>query len=77
MEGLRIPDDMAYISLNVNEDFEAATGIRHRRDMLGATAVDVLNSILHRNHKGPNEVPLGTQVDGLWHEGSTLPSLKR
>lgn len=74
-EGLRIPDDMAYISLNVNEDIENATGIRHRRDLLGATAVDVLNSLLHRNHKGPNEVSLGTQVDGIWHEGTTLPPL--
>lgn len=75
MEGLTIPDDMAYISLNVNEDFENATGIRHRRDMLGATAVDVLNSLLHRNHKGPDDVSLGTQVDGIWHEGTTLPEL--
>ena len=75
MEGLKIPQDVAYISLNVNEDIEGATGIRHRRDMLGATAVDVLNSLLHRNHKGPDDVSLGTQVDGIWNEGTTLPSL--
>ena len=76
-EGLTIPKDLAYISLNVNEDIEDATGIRHRRDVLGATAVDVLNSLLHRNHKGANEVSLGTQVDGIWHEGTTLPDLTR
>jgi LacI family transcriptional regulator len=73
LEGLRIPQDTAYISLNVNEDIENATGIRHRRDILGASAVDVLNSLLQRNHKGPDEVSLGTQVDGIWHEGNTLP----
>lgn len=76
MEDLSIPEDVAYISLNVNEDIEDATGIRHRRDMLGATAVDVLNSLLQRNHKGPNEVSLGTQVDGIWYEGNTLPDLQ-
>ncbi|MDA0349807.1 MAG: LacI family DNA-binding transcriptional regulator [Verrucomicrobia bacterium] len=74
LEGLRIPEDIAYISLNVNEDIENSTGIRHRRDMLGAMAVDVLNSLLQRNHKGPDDVSLGTQVDGIWVEGNTLPS---
>ena len=72
-EGLRIPQDIAYISLNLNDDIENATGIRHRRDMLGAMAVDVLNSLLQRNHKGPDDVSLGTQVDGIWQEGATLP----
>lgn len=75
LEGLRIPDDIGYISLNVNDDFRNATGIRHRRDILGATAVDVLNSLLQRNHKGPDDVSLGTQVDGIWQEGETLPPL--
>ncbi len=74
-ERLRIPDDIAYISLNVNEDIKNATGIRYRRDVLGASAVDVLNSLLQRNHKGPNDVSLGTQVDGIWQEGETLPHL--
>ena len=74
LEGLRIPEDIAYISLNVNEDLENFTGIRHRRDILGAMAVDVLNSLLQRNHKGSNEVSLGTQVDGTWQEGNTLPN---
>ncbi len=75
LEGLKIPDDIAYISLNVNEDIADATGISHRRDLLGAMAVDVLNSLLQRNHTGPDEVPHGTQIDGIWHEGSTLPPL--
>jgi LacI family transcriptional regulator len=75
LEGLRIPQDIAYISLNVNDDIENATGIRHRRDVLGATAVDALNSLLHRNHKGPDNVSVGTQVDGVWQEGDTLPKI--
>ncbi|MDE0767620.1 MAG: hypothetical protein OSB19_04455 [Opitutaceae bacterium] len=69
------PRDLGYVSLNVNDDIENAMGIRHRRDVLGAMAVDALNNLLHRNAKGPSDVITGTQVDGIWEEGETLPVL--
>jgi LacI family transcriptional regulator len=72
-EGLSCPGDIGYLSLNVNDDIENATGIRHRRDVIGAMAVDALNNLLHRNAKGPSDVITGTQVDGIWEEGETLP----
>jgi DNA-binding LacI/PurR family transcriptional regulator len=75
-EGLETPRDIGYVSLNVNDDIENATGIKHRRDVLGAMAVDALNNLLHRNVKGPSDVITGTQVDGVWEEGETLPDLK-
>lgn len=75
-EKMSCPKDIGYVSLNVNDDIENATGIRHRRDVIGAMAVDALNNLLHRNAKGPNDVITGTQVDGVWEEGETLPVLK-
>jgi len=37
-------------------------------------AVDALNSLLHRNFTGFNNISVGTQVDGVWKDGKTLPS---
>ena len=70
--GLKIPDDVGYVSLNVTDDVEGASGIHQHRDVMGATAVDVLNSLLQRNFRGEHAVSVGTQVDGSWFEGDTL-----
>lgn len=70
--GLTVPKDLGYVSLNVTDDVENASGIHQHRDVMGATAIDVLNSLLQRNFRGELEVSIGTQVDGSWCEGSTL-----
>lgn len=72
-EGLRIPADLGYVSLNVIDDAPGVSGILQHREVMGAAAVDVLNSLLQRNHRGFNPVAIGTQVDGSWCEGTTLP----
>lgn len=71
-EGLRVPRDLGYASLNVVDDATGVSGIFQHRDVIGATAVDVLNSLLHRNHRGAHELSQGTQIDGSWREGRTL-----
>ena len=71
-EGLRIPQDIGYASLNVADDVPAASGIQQHRSAMGELAVDILNSLLHGNQRGFNEVAHGTHVDGTWHEGGTL-----
>lgn len=69
---LRIPHDLGYASLNVVDDAPDVSGILQHRDVMGATAVDVLHSLLHRNHRGPHEIAQGTQIDGTWQEGRTV-----
>lgn len=71
-EGLRVPEDIGYVSLNIIDDVPDATGIDQHRDVMGANAIDVLNSLLQRNQRGPQPASIGTQVDGSWHEGATL-----
>ncbi|MDA1067897.1 MAG: LacI family DNA-binding transcriptional regulator [Verrucomicrobia bacterium] len=70
--GLKIPNNIGYVSLNVTDDVEGATGIHQHRDIMGATAIDVLNSLLQRNFRGEHQVSVGTQVDGSWIDGKTL-----
>ncbi|MCB1123981.1 MAG: hypothetical protein KJT03_20675, partial [Verrucomicrobiae bacterium] len=70
--GLRIPQDLGYVSLNVTDDVKNATGIHQHRRIMGATAVDVLNTLLQRNFRGEHHVSIGTQIDGSWVDGETL-----
>jgi LacI family transcriptional regulator len=70
--GLRVPGDLGYVSLNVIDDVEGASGILQHRDIMGATAMDVLNSMMLRNFRGEQAVSIGTQVDGSWVDGHTL-----
>ena len=76
-EGFRAPDDFGYVSLDTSEDPVEVSGMEPQRDALGAMAVDALNSLLHRNFKGFNDISVGTQVDGIWREGETLPAKER
>ncbi|MBC2603440.1 LacI family DNA-binding transcriptional regulator [Puniceicoccus vermicola] len=70
--GIRVPDDVGYASFNVLDDYDEASGILQPRDAMGAAAVDILNTLLHRDHRGADKVALGTHADGIWYEGRTL-----
>jgi Transcriptional regulators len=76
-EGLRIPQDIGYASLNVVDDVPHASGIQQHRNEMGEFAVELLNSLLQSNQRGFNTVPHGTHVDGTWHEGNTVRPLPR
>lgn len=75
-EGIEVPEDVAYVSLNISDDRSGVSGIYQHRNIMGATAIDVLNSLLQRNQRGPNEVSIGTQINGSWRKGDTLPSIQ-
>jgi LacI family transcriptional regulator len=75
LEGLRIPRDIGYASLNVADDQPGSSGIQQHRQAMGEFAIDVLNSLLQGNQRGFHAIPHGTQVDGTWHEGNTVRPL--
>lgn len=75
-EGIKVPEDVGYVSLNVSDDQPGVSGIYQHRDTMGATAVDLLNSLMQRNQRGPLKVSVGTQVDGSWRKGFSLPPIK-
>ncbi|MCH6255121.1 LacI family transcriptional regulator [Puniceicoccaceae bacterium K14] len=71
-EGLEVPRDIGYVSLNLIDDVPEASGIDQHRGIMGAVAIDVLNSLLQRNQSGFQPASIGTQIDGTWRVGSTL-----
>ncbi len=70
--GLLVPREIGYVSLNVIDDPAGVSGIFQPREIMGAAAVDVLNSLLLLSHRGPHEYSQGTHVDGVWRDGTTL-----
>jgi DNA-binding LacI/PurR family transcriptional regulator len=75
--GYRVPKDIGYVSLNAIDDAPGVSGILQPRDVMGAAAVDALNSLLLLNQRGPGAHTVGTHVDGEWLEGHTLRSPDR
>lgn len=77
LEGIKIPRDVGYASLNVTDDQPNSSGIQQHRHAMGEFAIDVLNSLLQSNQRGFHAIPHGTHVDGTWHEGKTLRPLPK
>lgn len=73
--GYSVPADIGYISLGAREPW--ISGLDQRRSTIGALAVDILNSKLQRNERGPDPDHIGTFVDGIWNPGETLRRLER
>lgn len=74
--GWRCPDDIGIASLACSERDHWCSGIWQNGLLLGATAVDVLISMLERNERGlPAQTPV-TMVEGYWNPGQTLHAVE-
>jgi DNA-binding LacI/PurR family transcriptional regulator len=79
--GVRVPDEVALAHLNV-DDVERArpgevSGIRQDNAGVGATAVELLVSLLYDNEVGVPLHPRGIQVHGTWVDGQTVRQVRR
>lgn len=72
--GVRIPEEIAFASLNLNHRNEgrlAGTNVNDR--MVGQVAVNLLNSQLLVGETGEPEVRQTLIVDTFWEDGPTVP----
>lgn len=79
--GVRVPDDVALAHLNI-DDVEGAgpgevAGVRQDNAGVGATAVELLVSLLYENEVGVPLHPRGVQVHGTWVDGKTVRRPRR
>ena len=72
-EGLRIPHDIGFLSLDVADELPGCAGIYNRWDILGRIAVESLHKRLIANQRGAVQNPVGIQVSGHWEDGPSLP----
>jgi LacI family transcriptional regulator len=73
-EGLALPDDVAYIDLELDKPDGRIAGIQPNCDTVGALAVDLLSSQLQQNMLGLPLLPTVTAVGGTWCPGASLPN---
>lgn len=75
--GRRVPDDVAFASLDVTADDGSMAGIFQDATGIGACAIDVLAGQLLRHERGLPEKPRTVIVDARWVDGATAPKAPR
>lgn len=75
--GCRIPQDIALVHLNWNEDVESWCGIRRNFELKAQVAVETLATDMAKDRRFISPVHSRLLVPPLWVEGETLPVRKR
>jgi LacI family transcriptional regulator len=71
--GLRIPRDLAFVDVFLDDFSGKTAGVRQNHDTVGELAVEILAGQLHHNKYGVPEVATTTYVEGTWFDGATCP----
>ena len=71
--GLRIPQDIAFANLFLEERKGAMAGVRQNHDIVGASAVGIVATQLQQHKFGVPTIPLKTYVEGTWFDGASCP----
>jgi LacI family transcriptional regulator len=70
--GLLVPEDVCVVSLDRRSADRDIAGINQDYAGWGATAVDILIGMIHRNERGLPARPIRVLSDGEWVAGPTL-----
>ncbi len=71
--GLRVPDDVAFVDLFLEDTSGALAGVRQNHEMVGATAVEILAGQIHHSKLGEPAVATSTLIEGTWFDGRSCP----
>jgi LacI family transcriptional regulator len=71
--GIRIPRDLAFVNLFLDEKSVGQAGVRQNHSMVGSLAVEILAGQLHHQKFGVPQIPTTTFVEGTWFDGDSCP----
>jgi LacI family transcriptional regulator len=71
--GLRIPRDVSFVDVFLDEFGGQTAGVRQNHATVGALAVEILAGQLQHNKFGVPEIPTTTFVEGTWFNGASCP----
>lgn len=71
--GRRVPRDLAYADLSLDQPDGTIAGIRENAEKVGEVAAEILIAQMQQNARGIPDVATTTLVEGAWHEGDSLP----
>jgi len=75
--GLRVPHDVGFVDVFLEDTGGAVAGVRQNHEQVGAMAVEILAGQLQHNKFGVPEIPTTTSVEGTWFDGATCPPRTR
>jgi len=70
--GLRVPDDIGVVHLNLADDVKEWAGIDQQHHRLGSAAVDSLIAQIQRHELGVSPSDKHISIPGLWCDGVTV-----
>ncbi|MDP3070411.1 MAG: LacI family DNA-binding transcriptional regulator [Opitutaceae bacterium] len=69
---LAVPDDVGFVNLNMTERTAPCAGLDLGPRRLGATAVETVVGMLHRQERGVPASPQTIGLEAMWIDGPTL-----
>lgn len=70
---LKVPKDVAFADVFLEEFSGAIAGVRQNHKTVGAVAVEMLAAQLQHNKVGIPAIPTTTFVEGTWYDGRSCP----
>ncbi len=70
---LRIPQDLAFVNLFLEEPDGSVAGVRQNHELVGALAVEILAGQLQHKKFGVPTIATTTFVEGTWFDGASCP----
>ncbi len=74
--GLRVPQDVGFASLALAADDRDVAGVNQHSELVGAAAVDLVDSQLRRNERGVPTHSKTVLISGEWVGGATVRDLR-
>ncbi len=71
--GLRVPDDVAFVDLFLEQTSGEVAGVRQNHELVGATAVEILAGQIHHAKMGKPAIATSTLIEGTWFDGRSCP----
>lgn len=72
LKGIRIPEELGYVTLSWQSDQPERAGIDQQAAVLGAAAVDLVVEQFHHNERGTPEHPKIVMTAGEWRGGDSV-----
>jgi len=69
--GYRVPEDIGFASLSVEEHEIVSSGVHQNARIVGRAAVDLLVALIDRQETGIPDTPMHVLIEGVWKDGQT------
>lgn len=71
--GIAVPENVRFVDLALADAGASVAGVRQNNECVGEVATEMLVGLMQQNICGTPPVPTATLVEGVWHDGASLP----